>query len=62
MKEIAKLNKVLALHAERNDLIQKLEQAKQKQKQTAIKDYLETRPVVAEVNAVKQALEYGEET
>ena len=28
MKEIAKLNKVLALHAERNDLIQKLEQAK----------------------------------
>ncbi|WEA46347.1 allantoinase [Priestia aryabhattai] len=62
MKEIAKLNKVLALHAERNDLIQKLEQAKQKRKQTSIKDYLETRPVLAEVNAVKQALEYGEKT
>ncbi|TYR80837.1 allantoinase [Priestia megaterium] len=62
MKEIARLNKVLALHAERDDMIKILENEKKKHQQTSIRDYLETRPIEVEVEAVKRALYYGEKS
>lgn len=62
MKEIAKLGKVLALHAEKDKTIKELQKQKEEQGLTSIRSYLETRPIEVEVEAVKEALEYAEQT
>lgn len=62
MKEIARLGKVLALHAESEGIVSKLaEQALAEGKRGAL-DFVATRPILAELEAVNRALFYAEQT
>lgn len=62
MREIARLGKVLALHAESDALTSFLQQEKIKQGAVTAQDYLASRPVIAEVEAVNRALYFAELT
>ena len=62
MHEIARLGKVLALHAESNDLTSFLQQQKIAEGKLTAQDYAESRPIVAEVEAVNRALYFAELT
>ena len=62
MKEIARLGKILALHAESDELTGFLQQQKIGQGAVSAKDYGESRPILAEVEAVRRALYYAEMT
>ncbi|MFD1436295.1 allantoinase [Kroppenstedtia eburnea] len=59
MKRIAGLNRILALHSESAPIIHCLEAEK---KGTTVRDYCETRPVLAEMEAVSRALLMARET
>ncbi|OCT16806.1 allantoinase [Paenibacillus pectinilyticus] len=62
MKEIARLGLVLALHAESEEIVAKLgAEAVQAGKRSAL-DFIATRPIAAEVEAVNRALGYAEQT
>ncbi|MBD0383364.1 allantoinase [Paenibacillus sedimenti] len=62
MKEIARLGKVLALHAESEAIVSRLAaQAKTEGRRGAL-DYVATRPILAELEAVNRALFYAEQT
>lgn len=62
MKRVARLGKIVAVHAESeritNDLAQKLIAAGK----TSIRDYLDSRPIHAELEAIQRALEIAGET
>lgn len=62
MAEIARLGKILALHAESEQIVSALAAHKLQSGQTSASDYAASRPVYAEVEAVKRALFYGRET
>ncbi|MFJ7745511.1 allantoinase [Peribacillus sp. NPDC097295] len=62
MREIAKLDKILALHAESDSITQFLKQEKEDQGLFSAEDYAATRPVLAEAEAVERALTYAEMT
>jgi allantoinase len=62
MKKIAKLNKILALHCESNDMIDRLVAEKKAKGLATVRDYVESRPVLAEMEAVSRALLFAEET
>jgi allantoinase len=62
MDKIASLNKVLALHAESEAIVQILQKEKTEQGLCSARDYMETRPIIAELEAVNKALLYVEET
>ena len=62
MQEIARLQKILALHAESDELTTFLQQQKIQQGATTAQDYSASRPILAEVEAVKRALYYAELT
>lgn len=62
MKIIAGLNKVLALHSESGPITDWLAARKIEAGQVSADDYLETRPVAAEAEAVQRALYYAEVT
>ncbi|MER1984972.1 MAG: allantoinase AllB [Solibacillus sp.] len=62
MREIARLGKILALHAESDELTQFLQQQKIAAGLLTPQDYAESRPIVAEVEAVNRALYFGELT
>ncbi|GAA3324807.1 hypothetical protein GCM10020331_054150 [Ectobacillus funiculus] len=62
MKMIAKLNKVLALHSESAAITNWLKEEKEKEGKCSADDYLETRPIIAEVEAVERAIYYAEIT
>lgn len=62
MEKISKLGKVLALHAESDEMTSLLANKKIKERKTTPKDYCETRPIIAEVEAVQRALAYAEIT
>lgn len=62
MKIIAKLNKVLALHSESAAITNWLKEEKEKEGKCSADDYLETRPIIAEVEAVERAIYYAEIT
>lgn len=62
MKIIAKLNKVLALHSESAAITNWLKEEKEKEGKYSADDYLETRPIIAEVEAVERAIYYAEIT
>ena len=62
MREIAKLDKILALHAESDHITQFLKQEKKEQGLFSADDYAATRPVSAEAEAVERALTYAEVT
>ncbi|MNO20426.1 Allantoinase [compost metagenome] len=59
MKEIARLGKILALHSESEQIVAALTADKKRNGQLSARDYLESRPVYAEVEAVKRALFYS---
>lgn len=62
MFEIAKIGKILALHAESDTITSLLAQQKIKNGACTAQDYNESRPVVAEVEAVQRALAYAKVT
>ncbi|MFC7322602.1 allantoinase [Halobacillus campisalis] len=62
MEEISRLNKVLALHSESGPITGYLSKKKKNNQQTTAGDYAETRPIIAEVEAVERAIHYAEIT
>lgn len=62
MKEIARLGHVLALHAEDESTVSTLAHQAIAQGKTGVRDYLDSRPIVAEVIAVQRALDYSRQT
>ena len=62
MKEISRLGKILALHAESDEMTQLLADEKIANGLLGPKDYCESRPIIAEVEAVQRALAYAEIT
>ncbi|WP_078412084.1 allantoinase [Priestia abyssalis] len=62
MKMIAKLGKVLALHSESAAITNWLKEEKEKEGKCGADDYLESRPIMAEVEAVERAIYYAELT
>ncbi|MEC0140299.1 allantoinase AllB [Paenibacillus macerans] len=62
MREIARLGKILALHAESEQITSALAAHKRRAGQCSARAYLESRPVYAEVEAVKRALFYAKLT
>lgn len=59
MKRIAELGKVLALHAESGPVTSFLTEQKRREGLVGADDYLATRPISAEVEAVERALYYA---
>lgn len=62
MKKIASLQKILALHAESNTITSFLKKEKEQDGLYSADDYAETRPILAEVEAVERAILYSEIT
>ncbi|WP_216701057.1 allantoinase [Priestia filamentosa] len=62
MKQIARLGKVLALHSESASMTNWLKKEKENEGKYSADDYLETRPIAAEVEAVERAIYYAELT
>ncbi|NRF93528.1 allantoinase [Paenibacillus frigoriresistens] len=62
MKEIACLGLVLALHAESEEIVSKLAAQALAEGRRGALDFVATRPIAAELEAVKRALFYAEET
>lgn len=62
MKRIAKLGRVLALHAESEPIVAKLAAQALAEGRNTAADFVATRPILAEVEAVNRALFYAEQT
>lgn len=62
MKEIASLGKILALHSESDSMTKWLATDKREKRLFTADDYLETRPILAEVEAVERVLSYAKLT
>jgi allantoinase len=62
MKRAARLKKLVAVHAEDERLTSQLAQQAQAQGRTGIRDYLNSRPVKAELDAINRAINMAEET
>jgi len=62
MKKLAELGHVLSIHAENAEITDRLAEEKIKQGKLTATDYVETRPVFTEVEAVKRALLFAKET
>ena len=62
MKRAAKLKLLVAVHAESETLTSKLAQEKIAAGKTSIRDYLDSRPVAAELEAIRRAIDLAGET
>lgn len=62
MRAAAKLGLLVAVHAESQEITQRLTQQKLATGKTAVRNFLESRPVVAELDAIRQAIEIASET
>jgi len=62
MKEISRLGKILALHAESDEMTALLANEKLAGGKVEPKDYCESRPIIAEVEAVQRSLAYAQVT
>ena len=62
MREAARLGLPVAVHAENHELVSGLERRAQEAGRTGARDYLASRPVAAEVDAIQRALLLAEET
>ncbi|MEH7125209.1 allantoinase [Bacillus sp. JJ1773] len=62
MKEIASLGSILAVHAESTVITEQLAQEKQSQGKTAARDFVESRPIISEIEAVRRIISYAEAT
>ncbi|MEO7298027.1 MAG: allantoinase [Verrucomicrobiota bacterium] len=62
MKRIAKFKKIVAVHAESEAMTKKLAAERIAKKQISVRDYLASRPIAAELDAIRRALEISAET
>jgi len=62
MSEIAKLGSLLAVHAESTVICDQLAEEKQSQNKTSAKDFVESRPIISEIEAVRRIISYAEAT
>ncbi len=62
MKRAAKLGKLVAVHAESETMTSRLAAQAMTQGKTSIRDYLDSRPVAAELEAIARAIEFSGET
>lgn len=62
MKRAARLGKLIAVHAESETMTSQLAQEAAAQGRTSIRDYLDSRPVAAELEAISRAIEFAGET
>ncbi len=62
MKEIASLGSLLAVHAESTVMCEQLAQEKISQGKVTARDYVESRPIISEIEAVRRILSYAELT
>ncbi len=62
MARAAKLGKIVAVHAENDQITSRLAQRAIAEGRTGIRDYLASRPVVAELEAIERAILFASET
>src|ERR1051325_5122713 len=62
MKRAARLGLPVAVHAESQTMTRRLSQERVAQGRTAIRDFLDSRPVAAELEAIREALDLAGET
>jgi len=62
MKRATKLGKLVAVHAESDAITQELTQVAFAQNRTTIRDYLDSRPMYAELDAIHRAIQLAGET
>jgi allantoinase len=62
MARTAKLGKIVAVHAENDQITGRLAQRSIAEGRTGIRDYLASRPVVAELEAIERAILFASET
>jgi len=62
MKRAADLDLLVAVHAESQEMTQQLTQEKLAARKTSARDFLESRPVEAELEAIKHAVDLASET
>ncbi|MDQ6418812.1 allantoinase [Paenibacillus sp. LHD-117] len=62
MKIIASVGKVLALHAESEPIVSKLGESAKREGRTSAADFVASRPIIAELEAIHRALFYAERT
>ncbi|MCP8967669.1 allantoinase [Ectobacillus ponti] len=62
MAEIAAVGSLLAVHAESTVICDQLAQEKQKQNWTSARDFVESRPIISEIEAVRRIISYAEAT
>jgi allantoinase len=62
MKRVAQTGLLVAVHAESESLTQKLSQERISQHKTSIRDYLDSRPIEAELEAIRAAIDMAGDT
>ncbi|WP_035424166.1 allantoinase [Bacillus sp. UNC438CL73TsuS30] len=62
MSEIASIGSLLAVHAESTVICDQLAEEKQRQNKTSAKDFVESRPIISEIEAVRRIISYAEAT
>lgn len=62
MKEIASLGAILAVHAESTVICEQLADEKQRQGKTSARDFVESRPIISEIEAVRRIISFAEAT
>ncbi len=62
MKRAGQLGKIVAVHAESEKITSELSREALAQNKTSIRDYLESRPIYAELDAIHRAIEMARET
>jgi allantoinase len=62
MQRAAQLGLIVAVHAENDQITGVLARRAQEQGQTGVRDYLASRPVVAELEAIERAILFAQET
>lgn len=62
MKAAARLGKIVAVHAESEEMTRALKQKALRLGKTGMRDYLSSRPVAAELDAIRRAIEIAGET
>ncbi|MCM3650379.1 allantoinase [Metabacillus litoralis] len=62
MNEIASIGSLLAVHAESTIICDQLAEEKQRQNSTSAKDFVDSRPIISEIEAVRRIISYAEAT
>ncbi|SDI79289.1 allantoinase [Alteribacillus bidgolensis] len=62
MNEIARLGSLLAVHAESTVICDQLAQEKIAEGKTSARDFVESRPIISEIEAVRRIISYAEAT